>query len=157
MQSIIPVINKLQDVFSAIGQPPVDLPQIVCLGSQSSGKTSVLENIVGRDFLPRGSGVVTRRPLVLQLMHVDAKRGGAASPSEGASNSDSAFGTCAAALPAPGDEWAEFLHLPGQKFYEFSEVRTALAGEVSPPYKPVPRMASLQVDQSGCCWKRLRM
>lgn len=37
---------------------------------QSSGKSSVIENIVGRDFLPRGSGVVTRRPLVLQLIHV---------------------------------------------------------------------------------------
>lgn len=32
--------------------------------SQSSGKSSVLENIVGRDFLPRGQGIVTRRPLV---------------------------------------------------------------------------------------------
>lgn len=42
-----------------------------CLtSSQSSGKSSVLESIVGRDFLPRGTGIVTRRPLVLQLIHV---------------------------------------------------------------------------------------
>jgi dynamin 1-like protein len=26
---------------------------------------------VGRDFLPRGTGIVTRRPLVLQLVKVD--------------------------------------------------------------------------------------
>lgn len=37
---------------------------------QSSGKSSVLESLVGRDFLPRGSGIVTRRPLVLQLVNV---------------------------------------------------------------------------------------
>lgn len=37
---------------------------------QSSGKSSVIETIVGRDFLPRGTGIVTRRPLVLQLIHV---------------------------------------------------------------------------------------
>lgn len=37
---------------------------------QSSGKSSVLESLVGRDFLPRGSGIVTRRPLVLQLINV---------------------------------------------------------------------------------------
>ena len=36
---------------------------------QSSGKSSVLENLVGRDFLPRGNGIVTRRPLVLQLVY----------------------------------------------------------------------------------------
>ncbi|GLD75443.1 dynamin-1-like isoform X1 [Lates japonicus] len=29
----------------------------------------VLENFVGKDFLPRGSGIVTRRPLVLQLIN----------------------------------------------------------------------------------------
>merc|ERR1711971_506237 len=33
------------------------------------GKSSVLENFVGRDFLPRGSGIVTRRPLILQLIN----------------------------------------------------------------------------------------
>lgn len=38
---------------------------------QSSGKSSVLESLVGRDILPRGTGVVTRRPLILQLVHID--------------------------------------------------------------------------------------
>jgi dynamin 1-like protein len=67
MEQLIPVVNKLQDVFSAIGQSTLDLPQICVVGSQSAGKSSVLENIVGRDFLPRGTGICTRRPLVLQL------------------------------------------------------------------------------------------
>lgn len=69
MEQLIPIINKLQDVFNAIGQSPIHLPQIVVIGSQSSGKSSVLEKIVGKDFLPRGTGIVTRRPLVLQLYH----------------------------------------------------------------------------------------
>lgn len=30
----------------------------------------MIENIVGRDFLPRGAGIVTRRPLILQLIYV---------------------------------------------------------------------------------------
>lgn len=49
------LVNLLQDAFSAVGVAnPIDLPQIAVVGSQSSGKSSVLENIVGRDFLPRG-------------------------------------------------------------------------------------------------------
>uniref|UniRef100_A0A673WSQ9 dynamin GTPase n=1 Tax=Salmo trutta TaxID=8032 RepID=A0A673WSQ9_SALTR len=48
---------------------PLDLPQIAVVGGQSAGKSSVLENFVGKDFLPRGSGIVTRRPLVLQLIN----------------------------------------------------------------------------------------
>lgn len=31
----------------------------------------MLESLVGRDLLPRGTGIVTRRPLILQLVHVD--------------------------------------------------------------------------------------
>ena len=71
MESLLPIINKLQDVFNTVGTETIQLPQIIVVGSQSSGKSSVLEAIVGRDFLPRGSGIVTRRPLVLQLQHVD--------------------------------------------------------------------------------------
>ncbi|KAL3221723.1 hypothetical protein MRX96_050207 [Rhipicephalus microplus] len=70
MEALIPVINKLQDVFNTIGADALQLPQIVVVGAQSSGKSSVLESLVGRDFLPRGSGIVTRRPVVLQLVYV---------------------------------------------------------------------------------------
>uniref|UniRef100_A0A803U1W8 dynamin GTPase n=1 Tax=Anolis carolinensis TaxID=28377 RepID=A0A803U1W8_ANOCA len=62
MEDLIPLVNRLQDAFSAIGQNAnLDLPQIAVVGGQSAGKSSVLENFVGRDFLPRGSGIVTRQ------------------------------------------------------------------------------------------------
>ena len=34
MENLIPIINKLQDVFHTIGQEVIQLPQIVVLGSQ---------------------------------------------------------------------------------------------------------------------------
>ena len=40
------------------------------LGSQSVGKSSVLESIMGKDFLPRGKGIVTRRPIEIQLNNI---------------------------------------------------------------------------------------
>ncbi|KAI0303771.1 P-loop containing nucleoside triphosphate hydrolase protein [Multifurca ochricompacta] len=45
------------------------LPSIVVIGSQSSGKSSVLEAIVGHEFLPKGNNMVTRRPIELTLIH----------------------------------------------------------------------------------------
>ncbi|XP_077418063.1 dynamin-1-like [Vanacampus margaritifer] len=70
MEDLIPLVNRLQDAFASIGQnSSLDLPQIAVVGGQSAGKSSVLENFVGKDFLPRGSGIVTRRPLVLQLIN----------------------------------------------------------------------------------------
>ncbi|KAI0263720.1 VpsA protein [Gloeopeniophorella convolvens] len=117
---IVSTVNKLQDVFSAVGSSAaqIDLPQICVLGSQSSGKSSVLENIVGRDFLPRGSGIVTRRPLVLQLIHrpatAPAPNGNAAPAAPGA---DSRINE---------NEWGEFLHLPNEKFYDFNKIRAEI-------------------------------
>lgn len=73
MNELIDVVNRLQDVFLAGDCPDMDLPQIVVVGTQSAGKSSVLEHIVGRSFLPRGAGVVTRCPLVLQLVHSRGK------------------------------------------------------------------------------------
>ena len=55
----------------------------------------MLENVVGRDFLPRGSGIVTRRPLVLQLV----------------------------SRPRQSEDYAEFLHLPGERLCDFEAVR----------------------------------
>lgn len=99
MDGLIAAMNKLQDAFTVLGHSPLDLPAIAVVGGQSSGKSSVLENIVGRDFLPRGSGIVTRRPLVIKL--VTAK---------------------------PGQpEVAEFLHLPEKKFIsDWAGVRKAI-------------------------------
>lgn len=116
MDQLIKVINRLQDAFSAVGvSNPLDLPQIVVVGSQSSGKSSVLENIVGRDFLPRGSGIVTRRPLVLQLINRPATE----TKKEDLVATDEPSGD---AEENP-DEWGEFLHKPGVKFFDFNKIR----------------------------------
>ncbi|EPS98591.1 hypothetical protein FOMPIDRAFT_1051435 [Fomitopsis schrenkii] len=114
---IVSVINKLQDVFSAVGSSAsqIDLPQICVLGSQSSGKSSVLENLVGRDFLPRGTGIVTRRPLVLQL--INRPPGGHTNGTPKMPSDDP---------HANPDEWGEFLHLPGEKFYDFNKIRAEI-------------------------------
>ncbi|KAK4086217.1 hypothetical protein Purlil1_9529 [Purpureocillium lilacinum] len=118
--ALIQLVNKLQDVFATVGvNNPIDLPQIAVVGSQSSGKSSVLENIVGRDFLPRGSGIVTRRPLVLQLINRPAQ-------SNGVKQDDISTATDKAANP---DEWGEFLHIPGQKYYDFTKIREEIARE----------------------------
>jgi len=70
MEQLIPIMNRMQDVFTNLGvSNKIDLPEIAVVGGQSAGKSSVLENFVGKDFLPRGSGIVTRRPLILQLIN----------------------------------------------------------------------------------------
>ncbi|KAF3396011.1 hypothetical protein F1880_006624 [Penicillium rolfsii] len=112
-------LNKLQDVFSTVGvHNPIDLPQIVVVGSQSSGKSSVLENIVGRDFLPRGSGIVTRRPLILQLINKTP------APQ---TNGDNKIETTDSESNV--DEYGEFLHIPGQKFFDFNKIREEIVRE----------------------------
>ncbi|KAI8451615.1 Dynamin central region-domain-containing protein [Phakopsora pachyrhizi] len=126
-QTLIKTINKLQDAFASVGvSNPIDLPQIAVIGSQSSGKSSVLENLVGRDFLPRGTGIVTRRPLVLQLIN----RPAALKPISTSNGTDSKENQDDVKPLKPGedqnqnsDEWGEFLHLPGEKFYDFNKIR----------------------------------
>ena len=51
-KNVIELINQIQDVFSTVGGEHLDLPQIITVGAQSSGKSSVLENIVQGVFYP---------------------------------------------------------------------------------------------------------
>ena len=67
LRKLINLVDQLRDVGV---NEYIQLPRIASLGTQSSGKSSVLESIVGLDFLPRGDGVVTRRPLELRLNHI---------------------------------------------------------------------------------------
>jgi dynamin 1-like protein len=121
-EDLLITVNKLQDlVFNTIGSDSLDLPQIVVVGSQSAGKSSVLENIVGRDFLPRGSGIVTRRPLILQLINVPDDEG-APDPSSDPYRSPDA---------ARRSEWAEFHHIPSRKFTDFSDVKREIENETA--------------------------
>ncbi|KAL8669675.1 MAG: hypothetical protein Q9168_005749, partial [Polycauliona sp. 1 TL-2023] len=124
-EELLHTVNKLQDlVFNTIGNDSLDLPQIVVVGSQSSGKSSVLENIVGRDFLPRGSGIVTRRPLILQLINVPSER------DDKPENDDVHIPHTSASVAGQG-EWAEFSHLGGQKFRDFSAVKREIENETA--------------------------
>ncbi|KAE8716142.1 Dynamin-related protein 1E [Hibiscus syriacus] len=107
MTSLIGLINKIQRACTVLGDHGGQgmslwevLPSVAVVGGQSSGKSSVLESIVGRDFLPRGSGIVTRRSLVLQLHQIES-----------------------------GTEYAEFLHAPRKRFTDFAAVRKEISDE----------------------------
>ncbi|KAM8752175.1 dynamin-1-like protein isoform 4-T4 [Acanthopagrus schlegelii] len=113
MEALIPVINKLQDVFNTVGADIIQLPQIVVVGTQSSGKSSVLESLVGRDILPRGTGVVTRRPLILQLVHIDPE-------DRRKSNEENGI---------EGEEWGKFLHTKNKIYTDFEEIRQEIEAE----------------------------
>lgn len=54
MRGLIPRFAKVQDALKSVGYKEADnFPQIVVVGVQSSGKSSVLEMIVGAEFLPK--------------------------------------------------------------------------------------------------------
>ncbi|XKL65079.1 hypothetical protein PGB90_005165 [Kerria lacca] len=114
MEALIPVINKLQDVFSTVGSDAIQLPQIVVVGTQSSGKSSVIESLVGRSFLPRGTGIVTRRPLILQLVYC---------PKDDRENRSAENGTLNI------EEWGTFHHARGKVYINFDEIRREIENE----------------------------
>ena len=61
---------QIKEILRISGnEDSINLPNIVVIGSQSSGKSSVLESLVGHEFLPKGQNMVTRRPLELTLVH----------------------------------------------------------------------------------------
>ena len=125
LEDLIPTVNKLQDVMYASGIDTLDLPVLAVIGSQSSGKSSILETLVGRDFLPRGTGIVTRRPLVLQLNNISHKNSLLLE-----SDTESEKSTAENEI-AEEKEWGEFLHLPGKKFYDFDEIRHEIEQETA--------------------------
>ena len=65
---IINIGNALTAILHKEKNIEIDIPQLVVVGTQSSGKSSLLNGIIGMDILPTGSNMVTRTPLNLQLI-----------------------------------------------------------------------------------------
>ena len=147
LHDLIPIVNKLQDIVTNTSLTDLDLPLLTVIGSQSAGKSSVLENIVGKDFLPRGTGIVTRRPLILQLIHVAANDPllhksdfisdeARIDPNEMTleqhlRNHNSSSNVNEIPPSTPAEEWGEFLHIPGKRFYNFENIRKEIENETS--------------------------
>lgn len=70
MMYMTKMMIEIRNLLQKVGQSnTVTLPSIVVIGSQSSGKSSVLEAIVGHEFLPKGNNMITRRPIELTLVN----------------------------------------------------------------------------------------
>lgn len=70
MMTLTRKMIEIRSILQNVGQTDaLTLPSIVVIGSQSSGKSSVLEAIVGHEFLPKGLNMVTRRPIELTLVN----------------------------------------------------------------------------------------
>lgn len=50
MEALIPVVNKLQDVFNTVGSDAIQLPQIVVLGSQVIEENKKIDELFSLGF-----------------------------------------------------------------------------------------------------------
>ncbi len=61
-------LDKLKDCLG--GQAELSFPQIIVVGQESSGKSSVLERLAMLQFFPRGKNITTRMPIEVRLKHL---------------------------------------------------------------------------------------
>ncbi|KAI0495727.1 hypothetical protein KFK09_022030 [Dendrobium nobile] len=64
IRPLLDAVDRLRHL--KVMQEGIELPTIVVVGDQSSGKSSVLESLAGIS-LPRGQGICTRVPLIMRL------------------------------------------------------------------------------------------
>ena len=60
----VKILEKIKEIRPLISGYKIQLPQIVVIGDQSSGKSSVLESLTGIKF-PVNSGICTRCPIIV--------------------------------------------------------------------------------------------
>src|SRR3989338_11370223 len=66
-ESILHIGNLINGMSQHLSQVQIKIPRLVVVGTQSSGKSSLLNRIIGVDLLPTGNQIVTRTPLRLEL------------------------------------------------------------------------------------------
>ncbi|OMJ72351.1 hypothetical protein SteCoe_29218 [Stentor coeruleus] len=68
MEDLVKQLNILQNSLTqAEISKLIQLPEIIVVGEQSSGKSSVLQSIIEREILPKGQGIVTRCPIRIRM------------------------------------------------------------------------------------------
>lgn len=68
---LLKVANELNTIFDK--DFDIELPEIVVVGSQSSGKSSTLNGLINMNILPTGKQIVTRTPTNIRLVNRDEK------------------------------------------------------------------------------------
>lgn len=64
MERLVKLIDKLNDLLDKTSiKTEINLPEIIVIGDQSCGKSSLLQSIIMKDILPRGTGTVTKCPI----------------------------------------------------------------------------------------------
>ena len=96
-KKLLKLINLLSQLSDCGINDYIKFPRICFIGGISSGKSSVLESILGFDFIPRGDGIVTRRPLEIRLCHTNY-----------------------------GEPWAFFEEIQGKKFTDFEKINETI-------------------------------
>ena len=67
-QEVLKIGNALEGILNNMDSKiNIDIPRLVVVGTQSSGKSSLLNNIISMDIMPTGKTMVTRVPLNIQL------------------------------------------------------------------------------------------
>ncbi|KAL8815650.1 MAG: hypothetical protein Q9223_005237 [Gallowayella weberi] len=104
---LITLVNKLQDVFTTVG--------VSTWAMELHGPS-----------LPRGTGIVTRRPLILQLINRSAPN-----PHHNQAKLENGINGDMKTTDKENnaEEWGEFLHIPGQKFHDFGKIRDEIVKE----------------------------
>lgn len=118
------VSQSFQDGYTD-SRPMISLPQIVVMGDQSSGKSSVLQSICGIPF-PRGTGLVTRCPTQLIMSKA-----------------------------APGSEWSAEISIDRERTYDSTSSSTtsafdSLFSDKSDKQPPLPTMGSVSSVEELC-------
>lgn len=108
-------LRKLINILFQLGEYGINeyikFPRICSIGNIYSGKSSVLDSILGLDIVPCGEGIVTRRPIEIKLNHIDY-----------------------------GEPWAVFEEKKTKKFTDFFQVRETieeLTDEVCRDYRNI--------------------
>ena len=67
-KDILEIGNAISSIFGNLDSKiKIEIPRLVVVGTQSSGKSSLLNGLLSMDLLPTGKEIVTRAPLNLQL------------------------------------------------------------------------------------------